>query len=253
MDKPKEEEVQVTKVVNMNLNQTELIEVLIEDLKEDLETQILAVEQKIEDNKKAQEQFKSQISAKLIESVSTSKEYKAVMAIAEHAKLDVTPVSDFNTHVISPKNSDGVEGKDWWHIEVLSLEHLLANVLNSTAKYRDFNYSTSRHDVYRIKMGDASVCIRNTGQKPGGISISVTFPVIDKAIAKEFLKINDLIKIGVDLRHKHYGMIKDLVKASTGEKRFKAKFIRASLGKSSEGKQILVMMDSVKTGIKLLK
>jgi hypothetical protein len=230
----------------MNLNQNDLIEVLMEDLKEDLEKKILDNEKELEAVQLKQKEFGKGIQAKLVEIASGNKIYKAVTELAKSLKFPCYSEGNYGTEPFCKRESkDAKEGIDYWDFRFATLE----NFRNMDLRGSRLTYYGSNYCIRRLRLVQGKVTLRSY---QNGEEFTAVISVDDKAISKEFLKINDLVKEEARLLTIHHELLMELHKATSGEKRFKARFIKASLGKTKEGKQILSMMNSVKGGMKLL-
>ena len=113
----------------------------------------------------------------------------------------------------------------------------------------------SDYNMKHAKMTVPSSCsVKINGSSAKcSVSASANFSIDGNKMTALVKKKEDALIEAVRLDKEGYELQKKLIEIDNGEERFKAKFFRASLGSSKEGKELLVMLDQVKQGIKLLK
>lgn len=245
----KEKEVQVSKTVNLNINQGDLVDVMIEEFQEDLEKQLKETDKEVENMQEARKNWQNEFDHFTIDSVKDTPIYKrAYEFLASQGAVTVTVHKEVQNQ--NRWDNELVNGKDKWHYPVLDTKAFLEEGL----KYQSLRNNSCL--TYEDKESLTAIWVRMRVNQDSAYSkapvYSISIPCDAKKLKKRYSEINRLKNDSYELHLKRRQIATDLIKANAGEKRFKAKFIKASLGKSVEGKQILDMMNSIKSGVKLL-
>ena len=225
----KKETVEVTKTVDLKLNQSDLIDVLIEDYRQELETKIAVSKEYKADLLKEEKELSNILKEILIKQLGKKSEvYKRIHDLPETTwSVSTTDTAEKIGELLFVQTSYGkkaLNNPDYTQGKTYSLYTPVSGKLYLGNKASDY---------YAFKCVEAKVDLTKELKE-----------VLNKKrtlLKKQMVNDKELNDLEVDL-----------LKVEYGEKRMKAQFIKASLGKSTEGKAILDLMNDVKKGVKLL-
>ena len=232
----KSDKVLIKNSVNLNIEQSDLIDILIEDKKKELEDSINAAEEtltKMEEDETA-----------LIE--------KLKLVVTKNFKSpfidDTVKVCKKHDIQFSKQIELAVEGKKIGTYKACRDFKYWASGKKPLDAIKEHTYD-NEYFLYIPKAFSIALCI---GSNYGFYSTG-NIPV---EMNEEIVTLQEEQEAGHHAKAKMFETIHNLriqlLELDSNEKRVKAQFIKASLGKSEEGKHILTMLDQVRKGTKLL-
>lgn len=231
--------VEVSNSINLSLNQNDLIDLAISEQVEKLEAQIELKEKELEEVKSGTDVIKDKFLTQMLSKIN-SKQYKEFSKVAEMLGIDISKSMNARWH---QDNSDR---------NVLG-SFIRVPEINSNASDKIASFKRNGREEIFYKYNIDSVGLTANIHSPNNLSIGfyeeVTLSSADKSkLNKELEVLNKRwYQILVDL----YNLNLELVNYKYGEKRIKAKFVKAALSKSKEGQDILAMLGKA-TNVKLL-
>lgn len=235
--------VEVNNSINLTLTQNDLIELAISEQLEKTQADLEKVEQELEEVKSKIEQIKGEYTSKVLESAKSDK-YTIITNLAKTFKLDLSKSTK-----ISWKNEQNDEGIIGTFKEVPEISS------NTADKILYFKRHSREVDFYKFNFQHMHVDIdfHMGTHYEDRLTISLDLSVdIPKAIKKAVeAKIEPLNRRWLELLQMRFTLAEQEVNYKYGEKRIKAKVVKAALSKSQEGKEILAMLEKA-ANVKLL-
>lgn len=240
----KQEELQkisVTNSISMSLNQNDLIELAIQEKMSQIEPVMYDLEQDIirvtsEMNKTMLEQAKLEVSKKL-KSLASYKDIEAT-AKAVNKLVEYSYSIEHHYHASDKKNLIG----EYKEISLSTVQEY-----KDPYSYAKFHYSTST----AFKLFIQTVTVTGVITFPSGVKVTMSEKIYDINSLKYIELQVTYQKMLCRLRTKLFDTKMEYLEFKYGEKRIKAKLVRASLSKSSDGQAILDMLSKA-TNVKLL-
>lgn len=229
----------VTNSVNLNVNQNDLVDMLMEDLKEKLEEKVKVLSEKLkvikEEREKVSEKVR-EVLAKQNKDVVLEQFVNVLKANKVGYNL-ATELSSSNEKKVAEYMRFDLDNVRRYKNPVKELQTLERNGNKVPVKY-------SIPDSFRMRLSSQNGLFNYTTdfQKPLKDKEFETVIKQKESLAKDYAAVDKEL----------YETDKQLLMVEEGGTRFKSQFLRASLGKTKEGKQILDMVEQVKKGTKLL-
>ena len=231
----------VSSNINLSLNQNDMIDVVIEHQLEITSAQLEQIDKDLKLQEEAFQQVKTKYLEKLIirEGVS-SEDLKIFNKLTKQYKLIKKDESSINFHTY------GEECKSLAIYNVLDIDYV--------ERYKDpFNYA-KRHASTKSVSYEPIITVQcKYKASVGTLTINYSnsiYPTIDE-LAQYKAEVTPILKKRLKLKQEYYTVGMMYLEYKYGEKRVKAKIVKASLKKSQEGRGILAMLEGA-TNIKLL-
>jgi cyanate lyase len=239
---------EVSNNINLNLNQNDLIDLAIQENLEVLEGKLKAVKEELETKKKLTEQLKKD----------------AAKGIAQKAlKKDPAYTKLTELFVILGVKSEGEESIDnnsYGHYSPYQLcgNNTQENYIGEFSGYNHEDYpnlaaatrSIYKGTWYKNSFTQVSVDLRYN-QDGLNVNFHKTL-ILDPKDTKDLGKVLEPLENRMYELHKlKFDLQKEFFEYTFGEKRIKAKIVKASLKKTAEGQAILGMLQGA-TGVKLI-
>jgi len=228
--------------ISLNLNQNDMIEVVIEHKLEELGARLELEDKAIADIKKRKSDFYDSLKVRMTKRIGAEREdLKKFHKIAKQLGLKIKEESHVNVITYGEKTKEvgSYNYTDIDHCEKYKDPHNYAKRNASSAVL-----TLQPLDTLYIKLegsaGELSLKYKSEAVEPTAEE-SEEHDKFMMAILKEELK----------LRKEHYLTCMEYLEFKYGERRIKAKIVKASLSKSDEGRGILKMLESA-TNIKLI-
>lgn len=238
---------EVSNNINMNLNQNDLIDLAIQEHLEVLEGKIKAVKDEIAEKTKLTEKLKID-TAKGIAQKLLKKEVNYTKVVELFTMLGVNPDGDeefgsngyrYQPYILYSHNTpEGFIGEFSYYSQ-----EEYASLPQATRDIRKSSW-------YRNEFIQVQVDLR---YGINGLSINYNTRLsLDSKDTKELCKILEPLENRLFELHKlKFDLQKEFFEYTFGEKRVKAKIVKASLKKTAEGQAILAMLQGA-TGVKLI-
>jgi len=232
------DKVNVSNNINMNLNQNDLVELAIEEKVEQLSISISNIELLIvENNKKCQDALAKLKLDIVTKTLSKMKDYTQVFTIATELKLDIK--QDVNISLDTYNDKRVLIGS----YNVVDLDNV--QQYKDPVSYAKRNHSTSTRHV-NIAEGltvSLKACEGN---------LSLDYKTKISITQKQYSDVvTPFLKQEVALGKSLFDLKMEYLNYRYGEKRIKAQITKAALRNTSEGKNILAMLEKA-TNVKLL-
>lgn len=232
----------VNNTINMSLNQNDMIDVVIEHQLELITAELEEVTKEIDINHKAIKALEDATRAELIKRFTkTTPELTNFNKIAKQYKLNVSDRSSVQFDIYSKECLVIAECDD------LDLDRLEG--------YKDpYNYARRNPVKITLKVAPFTHVYVDYRAELNGLTVGFTSEkeCLTLADQKEYIqKMTVLLKAKEKLQNHEGALIMSYLEYKYGEKRIKAKIVKASLKKSEEGRGILAMLEGA-TNIKLL-
>ena len=229
-------ETNVSNQINMNLNQNDLIDVVIENQVEILSKKLEQLDEKIEQNQNAEKEIVSTLLKKVLKTVSNPT-LTTFQKICKQFNLVVNDTTSFGFN--NPL-------EDRVTVKIVDLDHV--------EQYKDpLSYAKRNYRDMTIYFSELiNIRLDYNGGLPNlGIHFSTSMPG-EESIKNEYKTLmKPVLKERIALHEEKYKTSLEYLEYKYGEKKIKAKIVKASLKKSPEGLAILQMLEGA-TNIKLL-
>lgn len=238
---------EVSNNINLNLNQNDLIDLAIQEHLEKLEKELEIVNAEITHNQNEIDKVESDEAEKLAAKVlKDDPDYIKFMKMLKVADIKIT--------------KEGIDKRGYRKSDPYRLYATkdTNNFIESINQYPHENFtnlshatrSVQRENVYlrSFKQIRVEICERTDGIT---LQFSTTIDLEPSDVKHVEDKINILIKACTELKKKKFNLQKEFYEYTFGEKKVKAKIVKASLQRSAEGQAILGMLQGA-TGVKLI-
>lgn len=240
----------VSNNINLNLNQNDLIDLAIQEHLEMLEGKLKSVKEEIDLKTKQVNELKKNAAKAIVE--------KALKKDLSYNKF----IELFEALGLKPEEDDeefDPHRRSTYPPYVLNPVYHTTNMIGQYSEYGGEDYpnlsSATRNirekHMYKNTFDTVSVNLR---YNENGINLSYHKAVdITPADTKELCKKIDPIDLRIyELKKQKFDLQKEFFEYTFGEKRVKAKIVKATLKKSVEGQTILTMLQGA-TGVKFLE
>ena len=240
---------EVSNNINLNLNQNDLIDLAIQEHLEFLEGKLKAVKEELETKTKLTEQLKKDaakgIAQKVLKKDPSYTKLTELFAILG-VKSEGEDSMDSNAH-----------GRHYPPYQLHSI-NTQENYIGEFSHYYHEDYTTlaastktiSKGTWYRNSFTQVSIDLRYNND-----GLNVNFHktlILDPKDTKDLCKVLEPLELRMYELHKlKFDLQKEFFEYTFGEKRIKAKIVKASLKKTAEGQAILGMLQGA-TGVKLI-
>jgi len=232
----------VNNTINMSLNQNDMIDVVIEHQLELITAELEEVTKAIDVNHTAIKALEAATREELIKRfIKTTPELTNFNKIVKQYKLNVSDRSSV--------------GADQYSKEAIGIAECDDLDLDRLEGYKDpYNYARRNPAKITLKIVPFTNVNVNYRAELNGLVVGFTSEKEKLTLAdqKEYIqKMTVLLKAKEKLQNQEGALIMSYLEYKYGEKRIKAKIVKASLRKSDEGRGILKMLEGA-TNIKLL-
>ena len=239
---------EVSNNINLNLNQNDLIDLAIQEHLEVLEGKLKAVKEEMKAKHEEVEELKKQ-SAKAVAK-------KVLAKDLSYSKLTEL----FAILGVKSEGEDSMDSNAHGHYPPYQLysNNTQENYIGEFSHYYHEDYTTlaastkniSKGTWYRNSFTQVSVDLRYNND-----GLNVNFHktlILDPKDTKDLCKVLEPLELRMYELHKlKFDLQKEFLEYTFGEKRIKAKIVKASLKKTAEGQAILGMLQGA-TGVKLI-
>ena len=231
--------VEVNNSINLTLNQNDLIDLAITEQVERLETQIELVEKELKTINSDIENIKENFLSELLLTIKNDT-YAEAVKVNEILGLDLNKLLKVRWN--QQQTSDMIIG------EYKSIPDISNNTADKITSFKRNSHETT---FYKFNIKGGSIEVNSTSKNGIGMYFSFKFELSKSESSKLNKQFEPLNKKWYQLLLQNYDLNLELINYKYGEKKIKAKVVKAALSKSKEGKEILLMLERA-TNVKLL-
>lgn len=230
--------------IDISLNQNDLVDLVIEDQLEKLETDNDINETEIKNLLEIQKESKVSWADKMKALVAKNKDYIQYLATCKLLKVsggDIRIEGDHYDH-----DTKKIGSYDYMSDNIHKFANPVANIAKESYK-SELNVGSSR------KFLATANAISNSGDNSKFVlNFELRQQQVPKAIIEADMKqAEEVAKKLIKAYQKRYDLAVQMLKLNHGGKRVKAAIVKQALGKSKQGKEILGMLSKA-SGVKLL-
>ena len=236
----------VSSNINLSLNQNDMIDLVIEHQLALLTAQLEKIEADLELNNKAIEEVHASAKKSIINNCSKSNTDLAVfnkLIKSHNLKFEDSSSVNLNTYNTFLNGDDVIILGNYDSINIDNVEH-----------YKDpYGYAKRHHATSVMEFHPINVVFVKYKGLIGGLKVEFSDSVHPSIEEQEKYKkaLIPLLKKKLAIKKEYAIAAMSYLEYKYGEKRIKSKIVKASLGKSEEGRGILKMLEGA-TNIKLL-